>query len=301
MVIPTTFRSEPVGWRKGRLNEGVLFAPIYPIKGGSTPTETVVTDSTNGAQSPAPSPAAFQHGATGERTFSAEDIARARKEEKDKLYTELTSLKDQFSSAQKTLQEIQDQKAQELAAVEQKQAEKLAAETAKKEEEMSAKALLEKKLQETTQTWEEKFSQLQAERDAERALAAKERQFNELVDYKNAALQANVDNIAPQLYGLVKGETKEQIDIAIAQAKEATEAIAAEVAQARQQQQQTVQQRGGVTPTGYTVLGPMDGAVGQKTYTPEDINKMSMAEYEEFRKQSGMAGNDAARSRGILG
>lgn len=299
MVIPNTFRSEPVGWRKGRSNEDVLFAPIYPIKGGSVPTEQVITDSTNGAQSPAPSPAAFQHGATGERVFSAEDIAKARKEEKDKLYTELTSLRDQFSSAQKTLQEIQDQKAQELAEVERKQADKLAAETAKKEEEMSAKALLEKKLQETTQTWEEKFSQLQAERDSERALAAKERQFTELVDYKNSSLQANVDNIAPQLFGLIKGETKEQIDIAIAQAIEATQGIADEVAQARQQQ--TAQQRGGVTPTGYTVLGPIDGAVGQKTYTPEDINKMSMAEYEEFRKQSGMAGNDAARSRGILG
>ena len=130
MVIPDTFKSAPVGWRKGRPYEDVLFAPIFPIKGGSTPTDLVVpvihTTDTNGAQSSAPSPAAFQHGATGERTFSAEDIAKARKEEKDKLYTELTSLKEQFSSAQKTLQEIQDQKAQELAAVEQKQAEFLA-------------------------------------------------------------------------------------------------------------------------------------------------------------------------------
>jgi hypothetical protein len=294
MAISDTFKNNPVGWRKGRPNEDVLFAPVYPIKGGSTAVEPV----TNGAQSPAASPAAFQHGATGERVFTEADIAKARKEEKDKLYTEIESLKTQFSGAQKTLQEIQDQKAQELAAVEQKQTEKLAAETAKKEEEMSAKALLEKKLQETTSTWEEKFSQLQAERDAERALSAKERQYNDLVDYRNTSLQNNVADIAPQFHGFIKGDSKEEIDTAIAQAKEATQSIANEVAEARQQQM--AQQRG-VAPTGYTALGPLDGAVGQKTYTPEDINAMSMAEYAKFRQESGLAGNDAARQRGILG
>jgi|SRR6267142_786314 len=294
MAIPNTFKNNPVGWRKSRANENVLFAPIYPIKGGSTSVEPV----TNGAQSPAASPAAFQHGATGERVFTEADIAKARKEEKDKLYTEIESLKTQFSGAQKTLQEIQDQKAQELAEVERKQSEKLATETAKKEEEMSAKALLEKKLQETNNVWEERFNTLQLEREQERALSAKERAYNEIVDYTTSQLQANVENIAPQFHGFIKGNSKEEIDTAIAKAKEATQSIAAEVAAARQQQM--AQQRG-VSPTGFTALGPLDGAVGQKTFTPEDINNMSMSEYAEFRKESGLARNDAARQRGILG
>jgi hypothetical protein len=252
----------------------------------------------NGAQSAAPSPAAFQHGATGERTFSADDLAKARQEEKDKLYADIKSLKDQFSSAQKTLQDIQDQKAQELAEVQRKQDEKLAAETKKKEEEMSAKALLEAKLAETTQTWEERFSQLQSERDLERAALAKERAYNDLVDYRNSQLQANADDIAPQFHSFIVGDTQEQIDNAIAQAKIATQSIADEVAQARQQQTPSLR---GVSPTGYTALGPLEGSMNQKTYTPEDINNMSMAEYAKFRKESGLAGNDAARSRGIFG
>lgn len=252
----------------------------------------------NGAQSPAPSPAAFQHGATGERVFTEADIAKARKEEKDKLYGEISNLKEQFSSAQKTLQEIQEQKAAELAEAQRKQQEKEAAAQAKREEEMSAKALLEAKLKETNDTWEERFNKLQQERDNERALAAKEREYNDLVDYRNSQLQANANDIAPQFHNFIVGNSKEQIDSAIAQAKAATQSIFDEVAAARQQQQP--QQRG-VSPTGFTALGPLDGQMGQKTYTPEDINAMSMAEYAEFRQKSGLAGNDAARSRGLFG
>lgn len=252
----------------------------------------------NGAQSPAPSPAAFQHGATGERTFSEADIAAARKQEKDKLYGEITSLKDQFQAAQKTLQEIQDQKAAELAEVQRKQAEKEAQAQAKREEEMSAKALLEAKLKETNDTWESRFSQLQSEREQERALLAKEREYNDLVDYRNAQLQASADDIAPQFHSFITGDSKEQIDSAIANAKAATQSIFDEVAAARQQQ--TSQMRG-VAPTGYTALGPLEGSMSQKTYTPADINNMSMAEYAKFRQESGLAGNDAARNRGILG
>lgn len=252
----------------------------------------------NGAQSPNPSPAAFQHGATGERVFTEADIAKARKEEKDKLYSDMASLKDQFAQAQKTLQEIQEQKAQELAEAQRKQDEKDAALRAKQEEEMSAKALLEAKLKETNDTWEERFSKLQQERDNERALAAKEREYNELVDYRNSQLQANANDIAPQFHDFVTGNNKEQIDNAIARAKAATQSIAEEIAQAARQQQP--QQRG-VSATGYTALGPLDGQMGQKTYSPDDINNMSMAEYAEFRQKSGLAGNDAARSRGLFG
>jgi hypothetical protein len=259
---------------------------------------TIESPSDNGAQSPAPSPAAFQHGATGERVFTEADIAKARKEEKDKLYGEIESLKGQWAEAQSTLKGIRDGQAAELAEAKRKQDEKDAAAQAKREEEMSAKALLEAKLKETNDTWEERFNKLQVERDNERALAAKEREYNELVDYRNAQLQANANDIAPQFHGFIQGESREQIDTAIANAKAATQSIFDEVAAARQQQQP--QQRG-VSPTGYTALGPLDGSVGQKTYSADDINNMSMAEYAKFRQDSGLAGNEAARNRGIFG
>lgn len=251
----------------------------------------------NGAQSPAPSPTAFAHGASGERTFTAEDIAKARKEEKDKLYPELTSLKEQWAEAQKTLKAIEDQRTQDAAIVTQKEAEKAAAVQAKKEEEMSAKALLEAKLKETNDTWESRFTQLQQERETERATLAKERQYNELVDYRNNQLQSNSNDIAPQFHDFITGETKEQIDNAIARAKAATQSIAEEVAAATKQ---TTSIRG-VSSTGYTALGPLDGTMGQKQYTADDINSMSMTEYQKFRQEYGLVSNEAQRNRGILG
>lgn len=252
----------------------------------------------NGAQSPNPSSAAFMHGATGEKVFTEADIARIRKEEKDKLYSDMNAWKEQLAETQKALKSIEEQRAQELAEVERKRQEAEAAQKAKKEEEMSAKALIEAKLKETNDTWEARFTKLQEERAAERAVFDKERAYNELVDYRTARLAEEAADIAPQFHPFIAGDTKEQIDNAIAQAKAATQSIADEVAQARQQQAQAPR---GVSTTGYTALGPMDNAMGKKTYSPEDINKMSMAEYTKFRQEYGLAGNDAARSRGLFG
>jgi hypothetical protein len=250
-----------------------------------------LTPQDNGAQSPLPSPAAFQHGATGERLFTEAELQAARKVEKDKLYDELQGLKSSMKA-------IEDQRAQELAEIARKDAEKAAAVQAKKEEEMSAKALLEAKLKETNDTWEQRFSQLQTERESERALLAKERAYNELVDYRNSQLTASAEEIAPQFHNFINGESKEQIDNAIAQAKLATQSIAEEVAAARVQQ---LSQMRGVAPTGYAALGPLEGSMGQKQYTAADINQMSMAEYTKFRQEYGMASSEANRSRGILG
>lgn len=259
---------------------------------------TIESPSDNGAQSPNPSPAAFAHGATGERTFTEADLQKVREQEKEKLYSDMRALKDQWAEAQKSLKTIEEQRAQELAEVARKAADKEAALQAKKEEEMSAKQLLEAKLKETNETWEERFTKLQQERDNERALAAKERAYNELVEYRTSLINSNADEIAPQFHNFITGETKEQIDNAIAQAKVATQSIADEVAAARQQQVPTPRS---VSSTGYPPLGPLDGAMGSKTYTPADINNMSMAEYAKFRQESGLAGRDASLNRGLFG
>lgn len=263
----------------------------------SVPTQP---DVTTGAQSPAPSPASFAHGANGERLFTEADIANARKQEKDKLYSEIESLKSQFASTDKTLSEIQEQRVKEAAEIARIQQEKDDALKAKQEAELSAKEWADLKLKETNDTWEERFNKLQTERDNERAFAAKERAYNELVDYRNSqlAIAAEAKEIAPQFHSFITGDTKAQIDAAIEQAKVATASIEAELAQAAQQR---AQQPRGVSPTGYAALGPLDGALGQKSYSADDINNMTMAEYSEFRQKSGLASGEAQRSRGLFG
>lgn len=254
-----------------------------------------ITTTTNGAQSPAPSPSSFTFGATGERTFTEAEMAMARKQEKDKLYSELTTMKQQWSEAQKTLDELKNQRQTELDEIARKQQEKEAAATAKKEDEMSAKALMEQRLAETQREFEQKLANMQAVADQERALREKESAFNALVDYRTAAITAAGTSVAPQLYDFIQGETQDQIDAAIARAQQSTKSILEEVTQA----QRTPQPRG-VSPTGYTVSGPLDNLTGTKTYTDQDINNMTMAEYAEFRQKSGIATSQAQRNRGLF-
>lgn len=268
-----------------------------PIPNDALATSTANANPT-GAQSPAPSPSAFQHGATGEKTFTEADIAAARKQEKDKLYEQLASYKDQLSTIQKQLDLQQKLRDEEQAELTRQAQEKEAKAKKKKEEEMSAKALLERKLQETNSTWEERFNQLQAERDKERELASKERRYNELVEYRNSMLNDYADEIAPEFHAFINGDSEDQIKAAVERARAATTSI---VEQMKAAQQKQMSQMRGVSATGYGPMGPLESQMGQETYTAEDINNMSMAQYAEFRQKSGLAERQSRSSRGLLG
>lgn len=236
------------------------------------------------------------------RVYSQEEyeaaLAKARKEEKDKLYPALDSYKDQLSKIEKSMGEIEKERKDRDDALAQAKKEAADAARAKQEAEMDAKTLIETKLKETNDSWETRFNQLYSERETERAQLVKEREYNELIDYRNGRLAELSTEIAPQFHGFITGNTREEIDTAIAQATNATQSIFNEVQQAQAATPQTPR---GVSATGYSAFGPMEGVLGQQTYSADDINKMSMREYEEFRQKSGMAGRDASRSRGLFG
>lgn len=262
-----------------------------PVQPGLETTIESPNPQGNGAQSPVPSPAAFQHGATGERMFSAEELQKARQQEKDKLYAELDSMK-------ASLKAMEDARNAELAEADRRKREKESALKAKKEDEMSAKALLEQKLKETNDQWEDRFSAIQAERELERAQIAKEKAYNELVDYRNSQLNDNAEDIAPEFHPFITGESREQIDNAIAQAKLQTQSMLGQIEAARQKQ---MSQMRGVSTTGYASLGPLDSLNGPKQETPEQIANMPMSEYAVWRQKNGIAARDQQINRGLFG
>lgn len=240
-----------------------------------------------------PSPAAFQHGATGEQMFTAAQLEAARKQEKDKLYAQIAALQEQQKTANDALAAIQKAKDDELAAVQASEAAKAEEARKKAEAEMSAKALLEQKLAETTQTFQQRFEQLEQERAQEKALLEKERSFQELLTYRNEAINAAGDGIAPQFHDFIIGETKEQIDAGIARAKAATESIADQFKAAQQAQ---LSQMRGVSTAGYAPVGPME-ATGQQ----KDVASMTMAEYAQYRAQTGVGAAESRSNRGLFG
>lgn len=206
------------------------------------------------------------------RTFTVEEVEAFRRQERDKLYPEIQSLKDELRAEREAREEEQRKRAEEEAR---------AAEAAREAEEgeLDVRELIRRKEKE----WEERFTEVQAEAEKSQAMLEQERQFNALQEYKRQKLEAHEDDIMPHLRGYVSGSSEEEIDASIQQQIETTAAILADVQQAQQAQRQQV-------PT-TRVTAPGDGGpieqtqTGQRTFSAEDIRNMTPAEYAKYRDQ----------------
>jgi len=206
------------------------------------------------------------------RTYTAEEVAeiqaRIRQEEKDKLYPRINKMDEELKIVRKEREERE--KAEKAAAKE-------AAEQLKAEEEakLEVRELLEKRNQE----WEAKFSSLETERQRDREIFDKEREFNRLQQYLQERVQQEEEWIMPQLRGIISGNSEVEIDQAIEQAKAMTADIMAEVTGQQTQQRQEMR---GAAPTAPPV-GPMEQLTQYESLTPEDIGSMDMETYKKHR------------------
>lgn len=247
-----------------------------PKEGETKPTE---------GSGPAAAPTAPETKPSG-KTFTQEDIERIRKEEKDKLYKSIEDLKGQLS----TLTSEQEARQKAL-----KEAEKQAADAAKAkaEEEMSAKQLLEQKEQE----WNQRFAQIEQDRERSSALLEQERKFSALQDYRATRLQAEAENIMPELRDYINGASEAEIEQSIALAIEKTNKVISNFQQATQQQRQ--QQRGASVTS--PPVGPLeDNSQNYETLSADDIRGMDMNEYAK-RRGSLLGAASKNRNKGLFG
>lgn len=231
-----------------------------------------------------------------------EAIEQARKEERDKLYAQIRGSDDRFKEMQAEVERLQAAEA-----ARQKEAEKarLAAEKARKEKEdaeLSAKDLVAKRDGE----WEQKLAQMKAEQDArmaeiarqqevQQAMWEKEREMTALTLYIRDRVEAERDNIAPELLDFIDGQSKEEVDASIERVKAKTAAIVEGMRQA-----QLAQRAGmpGVAPSGgATALTPgID--TGDKQLSAEDIKGMGMKDFAALRSRMGMG---SGSGQGLFG
>jgi DNA repair exonuclease SbcCD ATPase subunit len=285
MSLHTQGISVPARTVLGRRKDG---RPILPIAGGAPQPgeggDPVIVVPAAVVEPPAPQ-------ATAEPRFTAEDIQKARQEEKDKLYKRLQNVEDQNKQF---LTEIEEQrKAREAAQAEEerKRQEAQDAAKAKAQEDLSAKELLAVKEQE----WNQRLQQFETEREQERLLFAKEQEFNNLQTHIQRRVAEESENIAPELLDFVGGNTPEEVEASIATVKAKTQAILESVQQAAVQQRASMR---GVSPTGYSTTGPMDTDPGHKSYSLTDLRDMPMSEYAKIRGQLGV-GQAAQNQRGL--
>lgn len=280
--IPSKYVS-PLGYRKdGR--------PFFLIAGGVDDPANPVTPA------PVQPPVVGQ----GESFFTKADVdaavEKARQQEKEKLYGRIDTLQTKFTTWE------QEREAERAAAEEaRKQAEADA--RSKEEENLSAKELLARKEQEwqsqlesVRQAQEERINTLQAEREQERALLEKEREFASLQAYTQSRLAEESDSIAPQFHDFISGRTQQEIDQAIEVAKAKSAEVASQVQAALQAARG--QQRG-ASVTGFAPVGPMDTEGGTRQFSAQDIANMDMAEYAKYR--AGLIGSGASNNVGLFG
>ena len=224
--------------------------------------------------------------------FTAEDIAKARAQEKQKLYPQMEKMQEELAKAKALAEDLASKEEQREAERNAKNAERAAKKKQEEEQELTFKELLSKKEQEFQ-------SQLDAERlEREKAFALldRERQFQDLMSYRAQRIEQERDTIVPQLIDLVSGNTQDEIEQSIATLKDKSAGIMQDVQQATANAKQQMVGARVTAPAS----GPLDNNSEQQSYTPESIRDMSLADYAKQRaKLLGTAASN--RGQGLFG
>jgi hypothetical protein len=252
------------------------------------------------------------------RVFTEEDVARIRAEEKDKVYGRLEAVQSELASFKEQVGSLTaaEQRREAQLVEEQKRLEEEARQ--KENEELDAKTLLQRREEEwkaeqarLEQQWNERFQTIESEKEQERVLREKEREFNDLKEYAQQQVAANSENIAPQLLQWISGNSRDEIDAAVARAIETTNALVEDMQQTINTQQidpstgQPYQQvvappAPPATPgTRVTAAPGSDPGAQYQTLTAEQIKQMPMDQYAKMRGQLGIGGQ--SQNRGLYG
>ena len=226
------------------------------------------------------------------QSFTADDLAKARAQEKQKLYPQMEKMQEELAKAKALAEELAAKELTREAERNAKKAEREAKKKQEEEQELTFKELLSKKEQEFQ-------AQLEAERlEREKAFALldRERQFQDLMSYRAQRIEQERDTIVPQLIDLVSGNTQEEIEQSIATLKDKSAGIMQDVQQATANAKQQMVGARVTAPAS----GPLDNDSEQQSYTPDSIRDMSLADYAKQRaKLLGTAASN--RGQGLFG
>jgi hypothetical protein len=234
---------------------------------------------------------AFAEEVAVQNQFTAEDIAKARAQEKSKLYPQIDKMAEELSILRKRDEERAAIEAEREAKRKEREAQRNAEKQAKIEDEMSFKKLLKTKEDE----WASKLEAERLERERAFALLEREREFQELSAFRQQRLEQERENIVPELIDLISGNSKDEIENSIVDLKNRSSKIFESVAQVAQQSRKEMVGTRITSPAS----GPLDNDSEQRSYSPNDINNMSMADYAKNRAK--LLGNSNNRGQGLFG
>jgi len=217
--------------------------------------------------------------------YTDEDLSKVRAQEKDKLYPQIESLKSELAE----LKRIRDE---EAAAKRAEEEARLAEERTKAEADMDVRDLLKQKEAE----WNEQLERERQERERAFALWEREKAYAELANFKQQTLEAERENIIPELLDLVSGESQEEVVASIESLKERSARILESAQQAMQSARKEMKGTSITTPP----TGPLDINSEQRTLTAQEIAAMPMNEYAKYRQRL-LSDKAQGRGQGLFG
>ena len=245
-------------------------APVVNVSGVDAPTVTEAPTSTP-------------------KFYTEDDLAKVRSQEKSKLYPEIEQLKNEVASLKKEREE----KAARKAAKEEAQATELAAkEKAKLEKDLDAKELI--KL--TAKELQEQLERERQETQRAFALLERERAFAELNSYKQNLIEAERDNVMPQLWKYLEGNSPEELNASLEDLKSQTASIFEDAMSAQQAQRQSMVGTRATLPP----AGALEVNSENRQFTAEDIAAMPMNEYAKYRSRL-LSPAAQGKTSGLLG
>jgi hypothetical protein len=247
-------------------------APVVNVSGVDAPTVTTTANASNTS-------------VTNSKFYTDDDLAKVRSQEKDKLYPQIESLKEELNSLRKEKEE----EAARQAADAQAEAARIREEALK---ELDSKSYADARLSEL----QEQLERERVERERAFALLEREKSFADLQSYRQQVVEQERDSIIPELVDLISGNTREELDASIAGLKERSARIIESATAARQT---AVRDMTGTRAT-LPPAGPLETNSEQREFTAQDIASMSQNEYAKYRDRL-LSPSARGKTRGLFG
>jgi hypothetical protein len=212
-------------------------------------------------------------------------LAKVRGQEKDKLYPQIESLKEELNLLRKEKEEEAARQAAEAQADAARIREEALAE-------LDSKSYADARLSEL----QEQLERERQERERAFALLEREKSFADLQSYRQQVVEQERDSIIPELVDLISGNTREELDSSIAGLKERSARIIESATAARQT---AVRDMTGTRAT-LPPAGPLETNSEQREFTAQDIASMSQNEYAKYRDRL-LSPSARGKTRGLFG
>ena len=252
-------------------------AEAFAVEAGVVPVVAQSSDNTVVADAPTTK-------ATS-KFYTEDDLAKVRSQEKEKLYPQIDKLKEELDTIKKEREAEIAARAAEAEAKAKAQQEAL-------ESDMDVRSLLKQKESE----WQGQLERERQERERAFALLEREKSFADLQSYRTQRVEAERDNIIPELLDLISGNTREELDSSIEGLRERSAKILESAQSAMQNARKEMTGTRVTTPP----AGPLETNMEQRNFTAEDISTMSMNDYAKYRSKL-LSPKAQGKSSGLFG